>query len=181
MPRSTYSKIFDVLTLLGSCDQPIDIDKFIDLLRSNKLKSFEIFKRNPSSGLIQTDYCSEYSVKRLLSFMNHLELVKIPEKQKLEISAEGRNGLDADNFPTQLSTQLVKYLRRDFKIELEDINVAIRRIEKPDLPFIPVILMHLSESRTEPLSEDWFRKIMYLLERCGEFHAVTRKAYSAQK
>lgn len=181
MPRSTYSKIFDVLTLLESCDQPIDIDEFVELLRSNKLKSFEIFKRSPSTGLIQIDHCSEHSVKRLLSFMNRLELVKIPEKQKIEITAEGRYGLDAENFPTQLSTQLVKYLRRDFKIELSEINQAIKRIEKPDIPYIPVILSYLSESREEPFSENWFRKIMYLLERCGVFSAVTRKAYMAQK
>lgn len=103
MPHSTYSKIFDVLTLLEQEGEK-DIFDFSKQIHDTKMESFAIWRRVSGEVRPVKEYCSPESIRRVIRFMEKIELVEIINNRTCKIRPAGSNALVEENYPIQLST-----------------------------------------------------------------------------
>jgi hypothetical protein len=179
MPHSTYAKIFDVLTSLSD-GNPRDIFELSQEIHEEKLESFAIWRRGEGSDRPLKSYCSPSSIRRVIRLVYALELIRIDENRRTcYIQPIGRNALKGDNYPVQLGAQLIKYMRETIGITLEELERIIKSIKHPKVADSYTIYQSIASQRGMQVSEEEFRRLLYLLQRCGKLEASIRKIYMA--
>ncbi len=178
MPHSTYSKIYDVLSTLNHVEEQ-DIFDLARQINENEFESFAIWRRPEGSDQTVKSYCSEASIRRLIRYMHSLGMIDIENQRVCRINEVGRNALTGDNYSTQLGSQIVRYLRVTVGLPFNDIQDQIASIQRPAIPDAQTLFQTLVISRNLPISEDEFRRLLYLLQRCGLLSGRIRKIYSS--
>jgi len=177
MPQSTYSRIYDILSVLNQT-QPIEISRLAAEIGNRQTESFAIWIRPRGSTTSEKSYCSEASIRRLIRFTERLELIEIAKERTCAMNAIGRHALQGNNYPTQLGAQVVKYMREDIGLPFEDLEKHIAGIRHPELADADTIYRTLVPARKLPVSEPELRRLLYLLQRCGRLQGRIRKVYS---
>ena len=178
MPHSTYSKIFDVLSILNN-GRPRDIVELSNEIHDKKIESFAIWRRAEGSNRSLKGYCSASSIRRLIRFVDALELIKIDEnKRNCRILPTGENALVGENYPVQLGAQLVRYMKEKIGISLDELERILKSVKPPKLADSETIYQIVASRRGVNSSEEEFRRLLYLLERCEIISASVRKIYA---
>ena len=120
MPYSQYSKMHDLLRELSAKEEAVEINGFAEEIHNKQIESFAIWRRAEGSDSSIKTYCSTTAIRRLIRFAAELELIEIHDQRRCELTPMGANALQADNYPTQLAAQVVKYLREKAGITYEE-------------------------------------------------------------
>jgi hypothetical protein len=174
MPYSTYSKIYDLLSVLDQIGSK-DIFELASEIYGRGIESFAIWRRSEGSERPVKGYCSEASIRRLIRFVCLLQLIDMENARICRINQIGKNALTGDNYSTQLSAQVKTYMREVVGLAFEDLSAHIDTLKVPDAR---TIYLTLIVPRKLGISEEDFRRLLYLLQRCGELAGVIRKIYS---
>lgn len=180
MPYSTFSKLYDLLTVMDEAG-PKDIFELSREIREAKIDSFAIWRRVEDSGQPVKSYCSEASIRRLTRFAYSLGLIDIENQRICQVNDIGRNALSGDNYATQLGAQVMKYMRESVGLPFDDLEEHIESIRRPAVPDTKTIYQTLVLPRKIEISEDRFRRLLYLLQRCGILTGTVRKIYSSTR
>jgi hypothetical protein len=179
MPRSNYSKIFDLLTELAKEDAPKELFALAEEIRDKKIESFAIWRPALAGAPPEKTYCSTKSIRRLIRFVRDLGLLRIGDSAQCTLSSYGRRALEGDDYATTLATHVAMYLNENAGITYTEIKDIIASIRGPDLPFFHTIYERIAEQRDLRITESRLRMVLYLLERCGMLTTLTRKVYFA--
>jgi hypothetical protein len=180
MPHSTYSKIFDLLSYIRN-GNPRDIFELSQEIHDNEIESFAIWRKTEGSNRSQKSFCSPSSIRRLIRFVNILGFIRIEEnKRNCRILAIGKNALSGENYSVQLGAQLVKYMREYIGISLEELERVITSLRSPKIADSATLYQIFLTRRSITITEEEFRRLLYLLERCDKIDASVRKIYQAQ-
>lgn len=177
MPHSSYSRIYDLIFELSKKNESIRIFEFSEEINSKQIESFAIWRAGPTPNSPIKSYCSPSSIRRLIRFASELGFLRIGDQSLCEITPIGRNALNTENYPVQLAAQLIKYLRDEAGITLEEIENIIVDIPKPSLPYFDTIYHQILSTKDLRISENRLRGVLFLLERCKVLETATRKAY----
>ena len=177
MPHSTYSRILDILVTLERTG-PIDLFKLAEQIRGNRTDSFAIWRRVSGSSQAAKTYCSEAAIRRLIRYSAQLELVSIKNQRLCGLSRIGANAIKGENFSSQLGAQLVKFLRDHLSLPFDDLVKHINSVKPPKVPDSDTLFQTISSKRALDISQEEFRRLLYLLQRCDKLDAKVRKIYS---
>jgi hypothetical protein len=180
MPYSTFSKIYDLLQALNRAG-PKDIFELSEEIHNAEIESFAIWRRSEGSDRSVKSYCSEPSVRRLTRFVGALGLIDIENQRMCQINDIGKNALVGDNYATQLGAQVIKYMKESVGLPFEDLERHIESVKRPAIADAQTIYQTLVLPRKLPVSEDAFRRLLYLLQRCGILIGTVRKIYSSTR
>jgi hypothetical protein len=178
MPHSTYSKIFDILLILNN-GRPREVFELSNEIHEKKLESFAIWRKAEGLNRSVKSYCSPSSIRRLIRFIDALELIKIDENKRMcYILPTGENALIGDNYPVQLGAQLIMCMKESIGISLEELEKIIKSIKPPKVADRDTIYQIVVSRRGVNSSEEEFRRLLYLLQRCEKISASVRKIYT---
>lgn len=177
MPHSTYTKIYDTLAYLEKVGAK-ELRELSEEIHNANIESFAIWRRADGTTRPVKSFCSPQSIRRLLRFMNEIELVDIEKERVCKIRPEGINALKGENFPTQLGAQLIKYMRETVKLPFSSLESIIKQIKRPQIPDNDTIF-DIAKKQKALISEESFRRLLYLLQRCDKLSASVKKIYSA--
>jgi hypothetical protein len=180
MPYSTFSKIYDLLSVMDKAG-PKDIFELSHEIHETQIESFAIWRRPDGSGQPIKSYCSEASIRRLTRFAHALGLIDIENQRICQINDIGRYALSEDNYATQLGTQVMRYMRESIGLPFDELERHIESIKRPAIPDGQTIYQTLVLPRKLSISEDQFRRLLYLLQRCGILSGIVRKIYSSTR
>lgn len=180
MPRSNYTKIYDLLTELAKEDEAKDLFQLAEEIREKEIDSFLVFLPGPEPGSESVKaYCSDTSIRRLVRFMADLRFVEIDAERQCSLTSYGQNALREDNYSTTLATHLAMYLKENAGITYSEIKKAIDSVQRPQVPSFDTIYGMITSERELLIGEGRFRAVLYLLERCGMLTTMIRKVYFA--
>ncbi len=177
MPHSTYSKIYDLLSVVKDSG-PRDIFELSQHIHDSKLESFAIWRRTQGSDRSIKHYCSPSSVRRVIRFTHKLGLIELENQRTCRIQPAGENALMGENYPVQLGTQLMKYMRDEIGLSFEDLKKVISSIKPPQVADSSTIFLAVSKRSGVDVSEESLRRLLFLLQRCGKLNAAIKKVYS---
>ena len=180
MPYSTFSKMYDLLMVLDQTGAE-DIFRLSRQIHEGRIESSAIWRRTGGSDQPVKSYCSQASIRRLIRFAHALGLVAIENQRTCEINDIGRNALTGDNYATQLGTQVIWYMGQSVGLTLDDLENHIDSLDRPAIPDAQTIYQTLVIPLNLPVSEDRFRRLLYLLQRCGILSGIVRKIYSSKR
>jgi len=83
-----------------------------------------------------------------------------------------------ENYPVQLGTQLMKYMRDEIGLSFEDLKKVISSIKPPQVADSSTIFLAVSKRSGVDVSEESLRRLLFLLQRCGKLNAAIKKVYS---
>ena len=175
MPYSNYSKIFDILSFLESTG-PINIFDLSRRIHDEQVESFTIWRRSPTSSQPSKSFCSPASIRRLIRFLDFIELIEIDNNRICKNGQAGTNALKGENYPVQLSAQLMKYMRVVANLSFEELESIIDGIDHPQIADYETLFDH-AKKQGLTLSDNEFRRLLYLLQRCGKLQANIKKIY----
>lgn len=180
MPRSNYTKIFDLLTELAKEDAPKELFELAQGIQDKEIDSFAIWRPGPEPGSSPTKtYCSTQSIRRLIRFARDLGFVEIGEGRMCSLTSYGQRALTGGNYPRLLATHLAMYLNENAGVSFTEIRDAISSIRRPEVPFFDTVFRRITDERDLKIGEARFRAVLYLLERSGMLSSMTRKIYFA--
>ena len=173
MPRSTYSKLLQVLVTSESIG-PKNISELAIAVQERKPDAFAIFRRD-GTGKIVKSFASTESIRRNIRFAVALELLEADgNKSVVHLTDLGRKALEGERYRSVLGQAVVNYLDNNkdaFGFDFEDIHRAIETQTAPSRQDI--------QSQLNPvMSDELFRKVLHLLATCERIKYRDKRIYS---
>ena len=179
MPYSNYTKIHDLLTRLSAEPAPLEINDLAEVIRSEEIESFAIFRPGDGPGTpSEKTMCSAAAIRRIVRFTADLGFIEIGTGRLCRVTGFGRNALQEGNYNHALATHVTMYLNENAGMSFTDLKDTITAIRRPDIPFFETIYKRLKAERELTITQSRLRMLMYLLERCEQLTATVRKVYS---
>ena len=121
-----------------------DLTELAESIREGQPRPEEFRVRGEGTSL--DDYMKVSSIRRLLTLLVELELADGLPENKIRINSAGDNCLQSDDrFANQIKSSVTTLLHRA-GIEIEDVRLAIKQIQLPDIPDADNILAKVSEN-----------------------------------
>lgn len=152
---TTYTRIRQVLYYLEGHPDERQLDT---IARNIRLSGIAEFHLRSSDG----EMMSEASIRRLIRFMDELDLIKLEngELRNKSSFAYARN----DDTYAKIIDMKAQALLSARGVTIDDIGKAIRKVKLPSAPDAPTLYEKISPS---DMSEETFRRLLYLLARAG--------------